>query len=83
MDVAKIVQLTELEFHKLLRFTEAVASLESQAEVLFQQVKAKIEESRKVRDDFTNVLAQAHPEFDKTAKYEPHESDFTLHPIAS
>ena len=78
--MADIVQLTELEFHKLMRYTEAVASLEAQAELLFTQVKAKIEAARKVREDFSDLIAKTHPSFDKTIPYTPVESELALHP---
>lgn len=78
---SKIVQLTELEFHKLMRYTDAVASLEAQAELLFAQVRAKIDAARKLKDDFTALIAVAHPEFSKTTQYTPVESECALHPV--
>lgn len=86
MDVAKvaeIVKLTELEFHKLMRYTEAVASLEAQAELLFNQVKAKVEAARKIREDFSDVLGKKYKNFDKTKQYVPVESELALHPAPS
>lgn len=75
-----IVKLTELEFHKLMRYSETVTSLEAQAELLFNQVRIKIDAARKIKDEFSDLLAKKYKNFDKALNYIPVESELSLHP---
>lgn len=78
---AKIVQLSELEFHKLMRFTDAVTALEAQAELWLAQVRQRVDAARKVKEDFFRSLQESHPELDPSLTYTPVEATLTLNPI--
>ena len=73
------IQLTELEYHKLMRYVDNVAALEAQAELLFNQVRVKIEGAKQLRDEYRTVLKKKYPKFDLTGSYSPVETEFALY----
>lgn len=76
----KSVTLTELEYHKLMRYRDQEIAIEAQAENLLAQIKAKISEAKKVRENYFEKLQLIYPELSKICDYTASESDFTLYP---
>lgn len=74
------VTLTELEFNKLIRYTEAVAAIEFQADLRLLELKNRVAAARKVKQDYFDLLAVKYPQLDPAANYTPVESDLTLYP---
>lgn len=76
----KSVTLTELEYHKLMRYSDQEIAVQAQAENLVTQLKVKIAEAKQIRDDYFEKLTHIYPELSKTVAYTPSETDFTLNP---
>lgn len=76
----KNVQLTELEFNKLVRLSQNVALVEKDIETVFTQVKAKLAEAQMSRDVYFDSLAKKYPDLDKTMAYTPVEDTLELKP---
>lgn len=74
------VTLSELEYHKLMRYTELVNATEAQAEIGLNQIKTRIAEVRKTREDYFNSLMETHPGLEKDIAYTPDEATFSLKP---
>lgn len=76
----KTVTLTELEYHKLLRYTEYIASVEAQAQLVLRQLQDKIQEAHRMKDAYFGELMAVHPDLSRNVDYTPHDADFTLTP---
>ena len=73
------IQLTELEYHKLMRYVDNVAALEAQAELLFNQIKVKIDSAKQLRDEYRHTLKKKYPKFNLEGSYTPVETEYALH----
>lgn len=80
MSKYKTVTLTELEFNKLLRFSEAAIAAEAQAELVVKQLRTQVEAARKTREDYFESLSSKYPDLDKNISYTPVEAEFQLQP---
>jgi hypothetical protein len=76
----KPVILTELEFNKLIRYTEAVAAIEFQADLELLRLKNKVAGVRQVKQAYFDSLVEKYPDLNADTSYTPVESDFTLYP---
>lgn len=80
MSEQKTVTLTELEFHKLMRFSEVVSSVEAQAELALVQLREKVAAAHKQRETYFLQLAEKYPDIDKSIRYSVDEATFSLTP---
>ena len=74
------VTLTELEFHKLLRFSELAAAVEREAHSVLERLRAEVAAAQKRREDYFDNLSKKYPGLDKTRNYVPNEETFELVP---
>lgn len=74
------VTVTELEFNKLLRYSEAQLSVEAQAELVVARLRQQIADARKVREDYFKSLVEKYPDLVNGVGYTPIEATFELVP---